>query len=85
MRADPLGFDLVLTDFNMPGLSGIDVAREVRSLRADLPVVMISGFIDEDLKAQALDVGVRELIRKEDSVEKLCDLVSLCAVAMRTS
>ena len=85
LRADPLGFDLVLTDFNMPGLSGIDVAREVRSLRADLPVVMISGFIDEDLKAQALDVGVRELIRKEDSVEKLCDLVSLCAVAMRTS
>ena len=39
----------------------------------------------QGLWAQALDVGVRELIRKEDSVEKLCDLVSLCAVAMRTS
>lgn len=57
LRADPQAFDLVLTDFNMPGLSGIDVARQACALRANLPVVIISGFIDEDLRTQARAAG----------------------------
>lgn len=72
LRADPAAFDLVLTDYNMPELSGLDVAREVRKIRQDLPVVVTSGFIDDTLLAQAEDAGVRELISKVDSAEELC-------------
>ncbi len=73
LRADPHRFDLVVTDYNMPGLSGLDVAREVRAIRADLPVAVASGFIDEELRAQAAGAGVRELIFKVDAAQDLCE------------
>ena len=63
----------MVTDYNMPGISGLDVAREVRTIRADLPVAIASGFIDETLRAQADAAGVRELIFKANAVEDLCD------------
>ena len=79
LRADPAGFDLVVTDYNMPGMSGLDVARAVRTIRADLPVAVASGFIDEELRAQAGGVGVRELIFKADAVEDFCVVVQRLA------
>ncbi|MCU0956626.1 MAG: PAS domain S-box protein, partial [Hydrogenophaga sp.] len=75
LRADPTAYDLLLTDYNMPGMSGLDVAREVGALMPDLPVAIISGFIDETLREQAQRAGVRDLIFKADSVEVVCDSV----------
>ncbi len=75
LRAEPNSFDLVVTDYNMPGMSGLDVAREVRSIRADLPVAVASGFIDEVLSANAAEAGVRELIFKASTVEDFCATV----------
>ena len=72
LRADPAAFDLVVTDYNMPGLSGLDVARAVREIRPDLPVVVTSGFVDEALTAQAAEAGVREVIFKATSVNEYC-------------
>ncbi|MFA5912849.1 MAG: PAS domain S-box protein [Burkholderiales bacterium] len=72
LRADSTAFDLVVTDYNMPGMSGLDVAREVRTIRADLPVAVATGFVDEALRVQAGDAGVRELIFKADDVEIFC-------------
>jgi PAS domain S-box-containing protein len=72
LRADPAAFDMVVSDYNMPELSGLDVAREVRAIRPDLPVVLVSGFIDENLRAQASGAGVRELVFKASLVDELC-------------
>ncbi len=75
LKLNPNDFDLVLTDFNMPGLSGLEVAREAHAIRLDLPIAVISGFITEELKAQALAAGVSELILKPNAVDELCDIV----------
>jgi CheY-like chemotaxis protein len=75
LRSDPSRFDLVVTDFNMPDLSGLDVARVVRELRPELPVAVTSGFITEELRALAPPAGVHELLFKPDTVEELCDMV----------
>jgi len=83
LRADPLAFDLVVTDYNMPGMSGLDVAREVRIIRADLTVAIASGFIDETLQQQAEGAGVRELIFKANAVEDLCEAFARLAQAVR--
>jgi CheY-like chemotaxis protein len=72
VRENPLAFDLVVTDYNMPGMSGLEVAREIRELRADLPVAVASGFIDEALQVQAKGAGVRELIFKAGASEEFC-------------
>jgi PAS domain S-box-containing protein len=72
LRADPAAFDLVVTDYNMPGLSGLDVARAVREIRPGLPVAVTSGFVDEALTAQAAEAGVREVLFKATSVDEYC-------------
>jgi signal transduction histidine kinase/ActR/RegA family two-component response regulator len=84
IRADPAMFDLVVTDYNMPGMSGLDVARSARAIRADLPIAIASGFIDETLRSQAESAGVHELIFKANEVEELCDAFERLAQTVET-
>jgi CheY-like chemotaxis protein len=71
VRESPQRFDLVVTDFNMPDTSGLDVARQIAAIRPDLPVLICSGYIDADLQACAAEAGVRALVHKENTVEEL--------------
>lgn len=75
VRADPGRFDLVVTDYNMPGMSGIDVAEELARIRPDLPVAITSGYISDELRQQAEQAGVLQLIYKPNTVEELCEAV----------
>jgi CheY-like chemotaxis protein len=72
----PSTVDCVLTDFNMPGCSGLDIARALARLRPGLPVVISSGYITEELSAEARECGVRGLIEKQNSFEELPPLVA---------
>jgi len=75
VQAAPAAFDIVVTDFNMPGFTGLDVARAVAAIRPGLPVVISSGYISEELHAQANAAGVRHLLQKQNSLEELALLV----------
>jgi two-component system, cell cycle sensor histidine kinase and response regulator CckA len=72
-----------VTDYNMPGMSGLDVAGAVRMIRPDLPVAIASGFIDETLQTQAEGAGVRELIFKANAVEDLCEAFARLAQSVQ--
>jgi PAS domain S-box-containing protein len=74
-RANPDQFDLVVTDYNMPYMSGLEVAHALKEIRADLPVLLASGYITEELRAQAPAAGIRELIYKPNTVDELCEAV----------
>ncbi len=76
LRVEPGAWDLVITDFNMPELSGLELAQELATLRPDLPVLMISGYIVDELPAQARRAGVREVIRKQHVLEDLASAVA---------
>jgi PAS domain S-box-containing protein len=64
LRADPDRFDVVLTDEAMPELSGTALADEIRRVRPDLPIVLMSGFSDARVVSRARSSGVREVLRK---------------------
>ena len=76
VRNDPEGFHLLMTDYNMPGMSGIEVARQVRSLAPSLPVAVASGYISDELQAEAAAAGVCEVVFKTDAVEAFCEVVA---------
>jgi len=71
LRADPQAFDVVITDYNMPNMSGLDVAREVREIQSNLPVAIASGFADETLQLQYTEAGVQEIVSKLGAMEGL--------------
>ena len=64
IATNPASFDVFVTDYQMPGLSGIEVAMKVRELVPSMPVILISGFIDTEVRERASKVGVNELIDK---------------------
>jgi DNA-binding response OmpR family regulator len=64
-------FDVLLTDLGMPEMSGWDVAREARRIRADLPVVMVSGWGAEIDPQQVAESGVAEVIQKPYTFETI--------------
>jgi PAS domain S-box-containing protein len=67
--------DLILTDQNMPGMSGVDVARAVRRLRPTLAVAIVSGHVNDKLLADAAELGVVEVMGKQDSMDSLGDAI----------
>lgn len=76
VRASPTGFQLLLTDFNMPGMSGLEVAKAVLEINPRLPVAVASGYITDELQAESKAAGVREVVFKTDAVEAFCEVVA---------
>jgi PAS domain S-box-containing protein len=64
LRAHPDRFDLVLTDESMPEVAGSQLAEQVRELRPDLPVIIVSGYGGPDLHRRALAAGARAVLNK---------------------
>jgi two-component system cell cycle sensor histidine kinase/response regulator CckA len=75
VRRDPSAFDAVLTDYNMPGLTGLQVARLVASIRPDLPVFLTSGYLSDELREGAARVGVKHVIYKPNTIEEMCEAI----------
>jgi len=63
-RAEPRRYDLVLTDETMPDLSGVELARELRRVRPELPIVLMSGYSGAQLTERARAAGAGEVLRK---------------------
>lgn len=61
---NPMAFDVVLTDQTMPGMTGDALARAVRSIRPDLPVVLCSGYSEHYQLDDAQRDGIRAFLTK---------------------
>jgi CheY-like chemotaxis protein len=55
---------LILSDINMPGMTGLELLPRAKALRPDVPVVMITAYGDADTKRKALERGADDLLTK---------------------
>jgi CheY-like chemotaxis protein len=55
---------LILSDINMPGLSGLELLPKARAARPDVPVIMITAYGDAETKRKALEYGAEALLTK---------------------
>jgi CheY-like chemotaxis protein/anti-sigma regulatory factor (Ser/Thr protein kinase) len=67
----PHRFDALLTDETMPEHSGTELARLVHSLRADLPIVIMSGYVAPERAEQMQLLGIRHVMRKPLAASEL--------------
>jgi signal transduction histidine kinase len=63
-RVEPKRFDLVLTDETMPDLTGTELAREIRQLRPDISIILMSGYSGAQLNERAQAVGIIDVLHK---------------------
>jgi CheY-like chemotaxis protein len=64
LRDVPLAFDLVITDISMPGMTGLELVREVRAVHPELPILVTSGFLDDATRRQLAAFGVQGSLAK---------------------
>jgi len=57
-------FDLMVLDWYMPGLDGMDIVRTVRALGSDVPIIMVTGEKHRDLVVAAIEGGITDYVIK---------------------
>ena len=78
-RSSPDEFDLVITDYTMPKLTGLDFAREVCRIRPDMPILLCTGFSEKITPDHVKELGMGLLIKPygmtqiSEMVRKLLD------------
>src|SRR5215207_8673378 len=63
-RAEGVTLILVLSDINMPGMSGLELLPKIKVLRPEVPVIMITAYGDAETKRKALENGAEALLTK---------------------
>jgi CheY-like chemotaxis protein len=68
--------DVIVTDIRMPGASGLDVLRELRKRGCEVPVVLLTGFADQDLHDEVSSFSRATLFDKPFDIEDLLGAVT---------
>ena len=76
-RANPDQFDAVIADITMRGLSGIDVAKELRAVRPAIPIALTSGMTSQETLNLASSLGCNVWLSKPATVDQLCHTLDL--------
>jgi CheY-like chemotaxis protein len=75
--SDAAGVSLILSDINMPGMSGLQLLPKAKALRPDVPVIMITAYGDLETKRKALEGGAETLLTKPIDFATLRDEIDL--------
>ena len=62
--AETVSLILILSDINMPGMTGLELLPKARAARPDVPIIMITAYGDVDTKRKALEGGAEALLTK---------------------
>ncbi|SFP93136.1 diguanylate cyclase [Hydrogenimonas thermophila] len=63
--------DIILTDIKMPYLDGLEMAKKIKELDADQPIIVISGFDDKDILLKSINIGIDQFLSKPIDIELL--------------
>ena len=68
--------DIVITDINMPTLSGLEMAKKIRILNKDIPIIILSAYSETDKFLKAIDIGVVKYFIKPYDPDELLDYIN---------
>jgi PAS domain S-box-containing protein len=76
LRELPEGFDLFITDYTMPHMTGLQLAEKVKALRPDIPILLTTGYSEHLTEERARGAGVRSILRKPVTLMELSNHVN---------
>jgi diguanylate cyclase (GGDEF)-like protein len=68
--------DLIITDVNMPNMNGLEMAKEIKKINPNMPIVVATAFSNSEYLLEAIDLGVDKYVLKPINVKKLLDIMS---------
>jgi CheY-like chemotaxis protein len=74
-KKEPQKIDLVITDYTMPHLTGIDLATELLKVRADIPIILCTGHSNDVSPEIIKAAGIRELLMKPQSRDEIAQAI----------
>jgi CheY-like chemotaxis protein len=74
-EADPQAFDLVITDMTMPGMTGDVLAQGLKDCRPDIPIILCSGYTEEQMREGTRVRGIDEFLMKPLFIGPLSQLL----------
>jgi PAS domain S-box-containing protein len=75
-QAAPDEFAAVISDYLMPSMSGLELATHLKHIRPELPLVLLTGYIDELAEGTIAEAGIAEVVRKPVTFEELATVVA---------
>lgn len=75
IQSSPDEFDLIITDYTMPGLTGLDVVKKLRSASILIPVILTSGFLGKNIEESAKEAGISQLLYKPANTYQLANSI----------
>ena len=76
VRQHPQQYDLAILDLTMPQMTGVELARNILQLRADLPIILTSGFAEQLSQEESKNAGIRALLKKPFRLKTLAETVN---------
>jgi CheY-like chemotaxis protein len=67
--------DMVLMDYHLPGMNGLDLARTLRARDISSPMILISGFLTDSMKSEAQEARIAKVLRKPMDMASLQNTV----------
>jgi two-component system, cell cycle sensor histidine kinase and response regulator CckA len=77
-RREPDKYDLVITDLTMPHMTGIQLARLLQTIRADIPIILCTGFSNTLTTNEANEIGIKEVVMKPLVQETIAAAIRRC-------
>ena len=74
-RSQPDRFDAVITDMTMPNMTGVELSKEIMSIRPDIPVILCTGFSERIDEKMALELGVKAFMMKPIVMSEMANTI----------
>lgn len=68
-------FDLVVTDLKMPGMTGLEMAKEFKNTNPDIHIIMITGYPTVETATEALKLGCDDYIAKPFHMDRMREII----------
>ena len=79
-RREPDAFDLVVTDYAMPDLTGLDLAAELLKAKPTIPIILCTGYVGAISPESVRDAGIKDLLLKplgkNEAAEAICRVLT---------